>query len=40
MVAKDPRGRTPASETWESFLKDIGGLADDVRRGKRSQVTH
>jgi len=40
MVARDPRGKAPASEDGGAFLKDIGRLAHEVRRGKKPQVTH
>jgi len=40
MVARDPRGKAPASEEGGAFLKDIGRLAHQVIRGKKPQVTH
>ena len=40
MVARDQRGKTPASEDGGAFLKDIGRLAYEVRPGKKPQVTH
>ena len=40
MVVRDPRGKAPASEDGGAFLKDIGRLAQEVRRRKKPQVTH